>query len=116
MKYRVKSVEVQPTSTGKNPKKATLVDESGKEEPRVTLWEDDPSYTLAVEGATIEGNVVKKDSGTPIPAHPERNFVNRTFKSGDAPKTDSGLEARVRKLEKKVFTAEDYQDEVEVPF
>lgn len=94
-------MEVKATSTGKNPKKVTLESESGSTEPRTTIWEDDPSYESAIVGAYIEGTIDKKDSGTPIPAHPGKNYVNRTFRTGgdtpQAPKSD--LEGRVKALE-----------------
>jgi len=54
-------------------------EEAQNEEPRVTLWDNHPQYEEAKVGFEISGTLEKKDSGTPIPAHPEKNFVNRTL-------------------------------------
>tara|TARA_Y100000310_G_scaffold340486_1_gene436427 strand:+ start:544 stop:882 length:339 start_codon:yes stop_codon:yes gene_type:complete len=107
MQYKVYECEEQVTKTGKKLKKLVLkVEGQENTEPRVTLWEDHPEYAQAAAGGTINGVLEKKDSGVPIPAHPGKNYVNRTLlPEGTQTLQSSGdLEARVKKLEDKVFS------------
>lgn len=80
MLYKIYECEVQTTKTGKELKKLVLkADDQENTEPRVTLWDNHPEYENAKVGGTINGTLDKKDSGIPIPAHPEKNYVNRTL-------------------------------------
>jgi len=109
MKYKVYEVEELVTRTGKPYKKCVLKGEGQENsEPRVAVWNDFPDYEKIVAGAEINAYIEKVDSGTPIPAHPNKNYINRTLRTEDqAPKSvganDSALEERVKKLEAKIF-------------
>lgn len=113
MKYKIYECEtLMGKNSGKEFKKLVLKAEGQENtEPRVTLWDNHPQYAEAKSGGTINGTLEKKDSGTPIPAHPEKNYINRTLLAGGtektspapAPASDHDLVARVIKLEAKVF-------------
>lgn len=95
-------------------------DEQQNEEPRVTVWYSDfPQAKDLGMGDTISGDMQKEDSGTPIPGR-SGNYVNRTLKpEGTVTTAPAGnLEARVKKLEDKVFGPEPVVeiDEDSVPF
>ena len=104
MKYKV--IEVSPltvTTTGKELKKLILKGEGQNHlEERVTMWSDSPFWNTTV-GAEINATVDKKDSGTPIPEHPGKNYVNRTLvaekNENGTEKPNSTLESRVLKIE-----------------
>jgi len=80
MKFTIIECADKVTKTGKPMKQMTLLEE-GKEnvEPRVAMWDNHPEFESAVKGGTINGTLEKKDSGTPIPEHPGKNYVNRTL-------------------------------------
>jgi len=134
MLYKVIEMEIQNTRTGKVLKKVTLKGEGQDHlEPRTTIWENHPDFDKATIGADIRGTLEKKDSGNPIPAHPEKNYVNRTLLAeGEDPRQAKGevktpeqskafVEDRLKRLEDKVFGTEDtinYPEstEEEIPF
>lgn len=105
MKYKVYEMEEAVTRNGKPFKKCVLKGEGQQNtEPRVMVWSDFPDFEKVREGAVVEGHIEKKDSGVPIPAHPNRNYVNRTLRTGDAAPRDNGdLASRVAKLERIVL-------------
>lgn len=105
MKWKVIEVEDLVTKTGKPMKKCTLLgDGHERTEPRVAIWENFPEFDKVLKDATINGDLKKEDSGTPIPAHPEKNYVNRTLVAeGSINSTTGNIEARVAKLEESVF-------------
>ena len=80
MKYKVREVELLAKKDGGEYKKLVLkADDSPNEEPRVTLWDNHPEYENAIVGAYISGFLEKKQSDTPIPAHPGKFYINRTL-------------------------------------
>lgn len=92
MIYKIRECEELVTPNGKKYKKMVLKsDDQQNEEPRVTVWSDHPEYEASRVGGTINGTIQKKDSGTPIPSHPEKNYVNRTL----LPETDEQFDAKV---------------------
>ena len=104
MKYSVIEVsELTVTPNGKELKKLILKgkDQSHLEE-RVTMWSDSPFWNCKV-GDELQATVDKKDSGTPIPEHPGKNYINRNLvpetNENGTEKTGSELEARVVKIE-----------------
>ena len=104
MKYKVIEVsELTVTPKGKELKKLTLKGENESHlEERVTMWSDSDNWNCKV-GDEIQATIDKKDSGTPIPAHPEKNYVNRTLmpemNDNGTIAVSGGLEARVKSLE-----------------
>ena len=108
--YKIREASVIMSKDGSEAmgKKMVLkADEQQNEEPRVTVWYSDfPEAKELGMGDTISGVMEKKDSGTPIPAHPEKNFINRTLLAESDETFDKkadlmGLEDRVKKLEDK---------------
>lgn len=103
-KYRIIEVsEITVTPKGKELKKLILKGEGQNHlEERVTMWSDSPHWNCKV-GDEITATVDKKDSGTPIPAHPGKNYVNRTLvtekNENGTEKPSSNLEARVAIIE-----------------
>lgn len=97
------------TKTGKPMKHMKLLEE-GKEnvEPRVAMWDNHPEFEEAKVGGTINGILEKKDSGTPIPEHPGKNYVNRTLLPEMNPNGTMALstEERLSKLETRVSNLE----------
>jgi len=104
MKYRIIEVsQITVTTTGKELKKLILKGEGQNHlEERVTMWSGSPHWNIKV-GDEIQATVYKKDSGTPIPQHPGKNYVNRTLvvekNENGTEKVSSDLEARVAKIE-----------------
>jgi len=85
MNFKVIEVETKMTPNGKELKELTLKGEGQNHlEPRTTMWSDHPDFNKATVGATVMGTLDKKDSGTPIPNHPGKNYVNRTLLAGTA--------------------------------
>jgi hypothetical protein len=108
MKYTVIEAETLVSKKGNQYKKLTVKAEDADHlEPRTTMFNSHPDFDKAIVGAVINGDLVKEDSGTPIPAHPEKNYINRTMQpEGSAPAQPKGgcsCEARLAKLEAKVF-------------
>jgi len=105
MQYKVIEVsEITVTPNGKELKKLTLKGEGQSHlEERVTIWSDHPLFNTLAVGQEISATIDKKDSGTPIPAHPEKNYVNRTLvaekNENGTEKVGGNLEARVTKIE-----------------
>ena len=104
MQYKIRECEELVTPNGKKYKKMVLKsDDQQNEEPRVTLWSDHPEYEKATVGGTINGTMQKKDSGKPIPSHPEKNYVNRTLlpetNDNGTVKTNTNIELRLAELE-----------------
>ena len=133
MKYSVIQVsEITVTPTGKELKKLILKGENQSHlEERVTFWrenqfEDKELWNNITVGQEIQGTVDKKDSGTPIPAHPGKNYVNRTLmpemNDNGTEKVNGGLEARVDRIEnwiKRVTKEVNTEKEIEaseIPF
>lgn len=101
--YKVYEVEEKATSTGKKLKKMVLQREGAQYPTKgVTIWEDHPDFEKAVAGASFNWDLMEKDSGTPNPKAPGKNYIDRTV-SKFPPKEGGDLEARVKKLEDKVF-------------
>ena len=102
-KFKVVDFEEQTTTGGKELKKLTLLPEGQQNtEPRVTMWSTHPDFNSVVAGGEVSGVLEKKDSGTPIPAHPGKNYVNRTLLpegsvSSPTP-SSSTLEAKVDRI------------------
>ena len=110
MQYKIREANVIMSKDGNEAMGKKMVlksDDQQNEEPRVTVWYSDfPQAKDLGVGDTISGDMEKKDSGTPIPGR-SGNYVNRTLKpEGTASAQSSGnLEARVKRLEDKVFGA-----------
>ena len=116
MQYKIYECDTVVSKNGKEFKKLVLKAEGQENtEPRVTLWSDHPQYAEAKSGGTINGTLEKKDSGTPIPAHPGKNYVNRTLLAEGTGTAPSNLEGRVKKLEDKVFGAKQEETIIEYP-
>lgn len=106
MEYKIYEMEELSKKDGGKYKKLLLKAEGQENtEPRVTLWDNHPEYAQAVAGGTINGTLEKKDSGTPIPAHPGKNYINRTLlpEGTQVAQAPTDLEGRLKKLEDKVF-------------
>lgn len=129
MKYKISEVQELVTKTGKPFFKCTLTEIGGqypKTEPRVTVWEDSPLFSSIKNDAEIDGYIKKEDSGTPIPAHPNKNYINRTLLPSDSAPAGSSSKSsgcncneRLAKLEKKVFGSASSSDEInaeDIPF
>ena len=103
-KFKVIDVEEQTTTGGKELKKLTLLPEGQQNtEPRVTMWSDHPDFNNVVAGGEVSGVLEKKDSGTPIPAHPGKNYVNRTLlpegsQVSSSPTPSNSLQANVDRI------------------
>lgn len=103
MLYKIYEVEEAVTKAGKPMKRCVLKGENQENtEPRVAVWDNFPDFDKIVAGGTVRGIIDKKDSGIPIPAHPEKNYVNRTLLP-EGTQFAGDLESRVKKLEDKVF-------------
>ena len=101
-KFKVIEVETKAFGDGKEMKKLTLKQEGFDTlEPRVTMWSNHNDYSKAEVGDTVTGVLEKKDSGTPIPEHPGKNYVNRTLLpegSVSSPTPSNSLEAKVDEI------------------
>lgn len=106
MLYKIYEVEEVVTKTGKPMKRCVLKGEGQENsEPRVAVWDNFPDFDKIVVGGTVNGIIDKKDSGIPIPTHPEKNYVNRTLlpEGTQVAQAPTDLEGRLKKLEDKVF-------------
>ncbi len=104
MQYKIYELDTVMSKNGKEFKKMVLkAEDATHTEERVTMWDNHPEYTTAKAGGTINGDLEKKDSGTPIPAHPEKNYVNRTLlpetNDNGTVKTNTNMELRLAELE-----------------
>jgi len=81
MLYEIYKVEEVPFANGTKVRKQMVLQGDGQQntEERVTLWSNHPDYVGAVVGAKFDWVMKKEDSGNPIPAHPEKNYVNRSI-------------------------------------
>lgn len=103
MKYKVYEVDEKATSTGKKLKRMVLQREGAQYPTKnVTIWEDHPDFAGVAAGKEFNWDLMEKDSGTPNPNAPGKNYVDRTV-SKFPPKEGGNLEERVKKLEDKVF-------------
>ena len=123
MLYKVIESKLKSTTGGKSLKELTLKGEGQDHlEPRTTIWEDHPDFAKAEVGADIKGTLEKKDSGTPIPAHPEKNYINRTLlaemnengtEKNNNPDEMLLVHERLARIEKVVFKKK--EDTIEYP-
>lgn len=83
VQVEILKVENKVTQTGKNLKKAWVLVE-GKEHPykNVTAWDNEGQetfYNSIVVGAKLRVDIQEKDSGTPNPKAPGKNYIDRTL-------------------------------------
>lgn len=84
--FKVYEAEEKTIPSGTALKKLVLQKE-GMQYPikGVTIWDDHPDYDKYVAGATVSCELIEKDSGTPNPNAPGKNYINRTVaKPGQA--------------------------------
>ncbi len=63
MLYKIDWLEVKKTSTGKNLKRARLIDESGVEIEDVSIWDNFPNWADLRPGGEVTGEVKSNDKG-----------------------------------------------------
>jgi len=102
MLYKIYECEILAKRDGGQYKKLVLqAPDAQHPEKRVTLWDNHPQYEQAKAGGEISGFLEKKDSGTPIPDHAGKNYVNRTLlaEGSEPEKPSTPLESRIVALE-----------------
>jgi len=78
MKYKIDWCEIKTTSTGKKKIDATLIDEKGVKNDKVTIWEGFPNFENLAAGMEIDADVVEKQNG---------QYLNKTAYAIKAPST-----------------------------
>lgn len=122
--FEVLKAEESITKTGKRLKRLML-EQEGKQYPikNVTVWEDFDGFDDIHPGTKVSGDLLEKDSGTPNPYAPGKNYINRTLVAAKNPNgttapTGQGniaLESRLKRLEDKVFGQAETTPVVEYP-
>ena len=117
MKYKVYEVEVKGFNKDGEAKtmKSLVLQREGAQYPtkNVAMWSDHPLYATIATGQEHELTLIEKDSQTPNPHKAGTFYKNRSVANETTPTVvhTTGLEARVAKLEAKVFPVVEGQNE-----
>ncbi len=105
MRYKINWMEVKQTSTGKTKADCSLIDESGIEIDKVSIWSDFPDFANLKPGSEVNGDLVKAKD----PKYGPTLYPAKTYKTFAAkPKVDIG-----KMMEKKEASIGRFQDNKE---
>lgn len=119
MKYKVDSIEVGASKTGKTVANVQLVDAEGKlYSKKVSIWGDFPGFQSITFGATVDGDIVVNDKGyatlyPPKPQHKFGSFAPRGASTMMKEKQEGIKESQGRK-EDSIKTSSSMRDAVQI--